>query len=103
MSDTIDLKEAFEEYARKELEFYKTAKKDKLYTRVLPNLKDKERGTIDFFYNGLIVGGTIYKKSVVLNKLKITKYGSEDDVEKVVNIIIEELKKEDITCDNQLK
>ena len=39
--EKIDLKKAFQDYAKKELEFYKTAEKDKLYHRVMPNLKEK--------------------------------------------------------------
>ena len=55
----LDLKEAFREYAKKELEFYQNAEKDKVYQRVLPNMQDKTKGMIDFFYNGIIVGGYI--------------------------------------------
>ena len=52
----IDLKEAFREYARKELEFYQKANKNKLYHRVLPNIKEKDKGSIDFYYNGVTLG-----------------------------------------------
>lgn len=101
----IDLKEAFKEYAKKELEFYKSAKKDQVYQRVLPDLKDKNRGTIDFFWNGIIVGGYIDSKAntIVLNKLKVTKFGNEEDVEKAVKTIEDKIKEAEMVCDNQLK
>ena len=101
----LDLKEAFKEYAKKELEFYKSAKKDQVYQRVLPDLKDKNRGTIDFFWNGIIVGGYIDSKTntIVLNKLKVTKFGNEEDVEKAVKTIEGKIKEAEMVCDNQLK
>ena len=103
MTDKLNLKEAFAEYAKKELEFYKTAKKDKLYTRVLPNLKEKNKGYIDFFYNGIVIGGYIYKETITLNKLRITKVGKEEDVEDAIKAVEDSIKKVDMTCDNQLK
>ena len=99
----IDFKEAFREYAKKELEFYKTAEKGKLYHRVLPNLKEKDKGTVDFYYNGVIVGGYIYKDTVTLNKLKVTKYGSEETIPEAIAKIDESLKTADMILDNQLK
>lgn len=99
----VDFKEAFREYAKKELEFYKTAEKGKLYHRVLPNLKEKDKGTVDFYYNGVIVGGYIYKDTVTLNKLKVTKYGSEDTIPEAIAKITESLKTADMVLDNQLK
>lgn len=99
----LDLKEAFQEYARKELEFYKSAKKDKVYTRVLPNLKEKDKGSIDFYYNGIVVGGYIYKNSIAINKLRITKFGKEEDVEEAVKKVEESIAQAEMTCDNQLK
>lgn len=101
--DKIDLKEAFQEYARKEIEFYKSAKKDKLYTRVLPNLKDQDKGTIDFFYNGIVVGGTVYKNTIVLNKLRVTKFGKEEDIPEAIKQVEAGIAKAEMTCDNQLK
>ena len=99
----LDLKEAFQEYARKELEFYKSAKKDKVYTRVFPNLKEKDKGSIDFYYNGIVVGGYIYKNSITINKLRITKFGKEEDVEEAVKKVEESIAQAEMTCDNQLK
>ena len=103
MTDKLDLKEAFAEYAKKELEFYKTAKKDKVYTRVLPNLKEKDKGSIDFFYNGIVIGGYIYKDTITINKLRVTKVGKEEDIEDAVKKVEESIKLADMTCDNQLK
>lgn len=99
----IDLKEAFREYAKKELEFYKSAKKDKLYSRILPNLKEKDKAVIDLYYNGIIIGGYIHKKDIVLNKQKITKYGKEEDIPKAIKAIEDALKDSDMVLDNQLK
>ena len=99
----IDLKEAFQEYARKELEFYQSAKKDKLYQRVLPNLKDKNSGTIDFYYNGIVVGGYIYKDTITLNKLRVTKMGKEEDIPEAIKKVEEGIKTAEMVCDNQLK
>lgn len=101
----IDIKEAFQEYAKKELEFYKSAKKDKLYNRVLPDLKDKNKVSIDFYYNGIVIGGYIYTptNTITLNKLRITKFGKEEDVAEAVKVIEQKLKEVEMVCDNQLK
>ena len=99
----ITLKEAFEEYARKELEFYKSAKKDKLYSRVLPNLKEKDKGSVDFYYNGVVIGGYIHKHDIVLNKLKVTKYGTDGEVPKALKAIEKALEGSKMVLDNQLK
>lgn len=99
----IDLKEAFAEYAKKELEFYKSAKKDKLYSRVLPNIKEKDKGSIDFYYNGVVIGGYIHKQDIVLNKLKVTKYGTEEEVPKALKAIEKALEGSKMVLDNQLK
>ena len=103
--EKIDLKEAFAEYAKKELEFYKSAKKDQVYQRVLPNMQDKTKGMIDFFYNGIIVGGYIDTKSntIVLNKLKVTKFGKEEEVPTAISVIEGKIKETEMVCDNQLK
>ena len=99
----IDLKEAFREYAKRELEFYQKAKKNKLYHRVLPNLKEKDKGSIDFYYNGIVIGGYIYKNTITLNKLKVTKFGKEEDIPKAVKVIESNLTKAEMVCDNKLK
>lgn len=101
--DKLDLKEAFQEFAKKELEFYQSAKKDKLYQRVLPNLKDKDSGTIDFYYNGIVVGGYIYKDTITLNKLRVTKMGKEEDIPEAIKKVEEGIKIAEMVCDNQLK
>lgn len=104
-NNKLDIKEAFREYARKEMEFYQNAEKDKLYQRVLPNMKDKNKGVIDFFFNGIIVGGYIDTKSntIVLNKLKVTKFGKEEEVPATIKVIEDKLKDTEMVCDNQLK
>lgn len=101
----LDFKEAFREYAKKELEFYQNAEKDKVYQRVLPNMQDKTKGMIDFFYNGIIVGGYIDTKinTIVLNKLKITKFGKEEEVPATISVIEAKIKEAEMVCDNQLK
>lgn len=101
--EKIDIKEAFQEYARKEIEFYKTAKKNQLYNRVMPDLKDKNSGTIDFFYNGIVVGGHIYKNTITLNKLRVTKVGKEEDIPEAIKVVEDKIKEVEMVCDNQLK
>jgi len=104
-TDKIDLKEAFQEFAKKEMEFYKSAKKDKLYSRVLPDLKDKHKGSIDFYYNGIVIGGHMCTSTntIALNKLRITKFGKEEDVADAVKVVEEKIKEVEMICDNQLK
>lgn len=99
----IDIKEAFAEYARKEMEFYQTAKKDKLYNRILPNIKEKDKATVDFYYNGIILGGYIHKYDLVLNKLRVTKFGQEDEVPKAIDAIEKAIEGSKMVLDNQLK
>ena len=99
----IDIKEAFAEYARKEMEFYQTAEKDKLYNRILPNLKEKDKATVDFYYNGIILGGYIHKYDLVLNKLRVTKFGQEDEVPKAIEAIEKAIEGSKMVLDNQLK
>ena len=103
MSDKINLKEAFAEYAKKELEFYQSAKRNKVYTRVLPNFKDTDKGSIDFFYNGIVIGGYMYKKTITLKKLRITNVGKEEDVEDAIKAVEDSINKAEMICDNQLK
>ena len=101
----LNLKQAFQAYAKRELEFYKSAEKDKVYQRVLPNMQDKTKGIIDFFYNGIIVGGYIDTKinTIVLNKLKVTKFGKEEEVPTAISVIEGKIKETEMVCDNQLK
>lgn len=99
----LDFKEAFREYARKEKAFIDEADPEKVYHRVMPNLKEKDRGTIDFLYKRMIIGGSIYKNTIVLNKLRLTRGAKEDDIPVVVAKIEELAKKGDMVIDNQLK
>ena len=99
----ISLKEAFEEYARKEIEFYQSAKKDKLYNRILPNIKEKNTANVDFFWNGVVLGGYIKDKDLVLNKVRVTKYGNEEEIPRANEAIKKALEGSEIVLDNQLK
>lgn len=99
----ISLKEAFEEFARKEIEFYQSAEKDKLYNRILPNIKEKDTANVDFYWNGVILGGYIHDKDLVLNKMRLTKYGKEEEIPRAVAAIEKALEGSEIVLDNQLK
>ena len=99
----VTLKEMFEEFAKKEQELIKTADPNKLYHRVLPNLKDKDSGTIEFLYKKIIVGGTVHKHDIILNKLKVTKEGDEKDIDLVIAKIKEVASKGDMNIINELK
>lgn len=99
----IDFKEAFAEYARKELEFIKNSDPEKLYHRVIPNIKEKDKGTIDFLYKKIIIGGQIYKDTITLNKLKVTRDANEDDIPEAIAKVMELEKNGDMHIDNQLK
>ena len=99
--EKIDLLSAFKEYAQKEKEFIESSDPDKLYHRVLPNIKEKDRGTIDFLYKKILIGGFIEKDTIYLNKL-ITKYGNEEDVDAVIAKITETINKGDMKLVNQL-
>lgn len=92
----------FEEYARKELEFVEQADPEKLYHRILPNIKDKEKGSIDFLYRKIKVGGFIEKDTIYLNKLKIAKGGKEEDIPSVIAKIQEVINNGDMKLVNQL-
>lgn len=97
----VSIQEIFAEYAKKEKEAVESSDPNKLYHRVLPNIKDKERGTIQFLYKKIIVGGMIIKDTIYLNKL-ITKYGDEKDVDTVIAKIKEVVEKGDMKLVNQL-
>lgn len=102
-TEKIDFKEAFREFARREIEFIKNSDPDKVYTRVLPNLKDKDRGMIDFLYKKIVIGGTIYKDTITLNKIRVTKEGREEDIDEAIQKIMDLEKEGDMHIDNQIK
>lgn len=97
-----DIKEMFKDYAKKELEFIENSDPDKIYHRVLPNLKDKTKGSIDFLYKYIVVGGMIDGDTIYLNKLRVSKFGSEDDIDLVLKKIEEIVNKGDMKIVNQL-
>lgn len=100
--EKVNLKEMFEEYARKELEFVENADPEKLYHRILPNIKDKTRASIDFLYRKIKIGGFVDKDTIYLNKLKVLKGGKEEDIEPAVAKIQEVVDKGDMKLVNQL-
>lgn len=97
----IDLMEAFREYAKKEKEFIENSDPNKVFHRVVPDIKNKDRGSIDFLYKHILVGGFIEKDTIYLNKL-ITKYGDEKDIDKVITKITAIINKGDMKLVNQL-
>lgn len=98
----LNLMEAFKKYAEKELEFVKNSDPNKIYHRVLPDLKDKTRGSIDFLYKKIKVGGFIEKDTIYLNKLKVFEGGDENDIDLVIKKIEEIVNKGDMKLVNQL-
>lgn len=98
----VTLKEMFEEYAKREIEFVKNSDPNKLYHRILPNVKDKDRASIDFLYKKIKVGGFVEKDTIYLNKLKVTEEGNEDDIPSVLEKIQEVVDKGDMKLVNQL-
>lgn len=98
----MNLKEMFAEYAKQEMETIKNSDPEKLYHRVLPNLKEKDKGSIDFLYKKIIVGGMIEKDAIYLNKLKVSKWGKEEDIDEVLAKIQEVVDKGDMKLINQL-
>lgn len=100
--EKVSLKEMFQEYAKQELEFIKNSDPEKVYHRVLPNFKDKTKGSIEFIYKYIIIGGMIDKDTIYLNKLKVTKFGKESDIDAVLKKIEEIVNKGDMKLVNQL-
>ena len=98
----VTLKEMFEEYAKKEIDFVKKSDPDKLYHRILPNIKDKDRASIDFLYKKIMIGGFVEKDTIYLNKLKVTDEGNEDDIPLVIAKIQEIVDKGDMKLVNQI-
>ena len=98
----VSLSDMFREYAKQELETIKNSDPNKVYHRVIPNFKDKEKGTIEFLYKKILVGGMIDKDTIYLNKLKVSKFGNEKDIDKVIGKITEIINKGDMKIVNQL-
>lgn len=101
-NEKVSLKEMFQEYAKQELEFIKNSDPEKVYHRVLPNFNDKHKGSIEFIYKYIIVGGMIDKDTIYLNKLRVTKFGKESDIDAVLKKITEIVNKGDMKLVNQL-
>lgn len=97
-----DIKTMFAEYAKKELDFIESSDPNKLYHRVLPNVKEKNKGSIDFLYKKIVIGGFIEDNTIYLNKLRVSKWGDEKDIEEVINKITEVSEKGDMKIVNQL-
>lgn len=100
--EKVNLTEMFREYAKQELEFIKNSDPNKVYHRVMPNFKDKNKGTIEFIHKYIIIGGMIDGDTIYLNKLKVTKYGKEDDIDSALKKISEIVNKGDMKLVNQL-
>lgn len=100
--DKINLQDMFKEYAKRELELIENSDPDKLYHRVMPNVKDKDKGTIDFLYKKIVVGGMIDGDTIYLNKLRVSKWGKEEDIDLVLEKINEVANKGDMKIVNQL-
>lgn len=100
--DKINLQDMFKEYAKRELELIENSDPDKLYHRVLPNVKEKDKGTIDFLYKKIVVGGMIDGDTIYLNKLRVSKWGKEEDIDLVLEKINEVVNKGDMKIVNQL-
>lgn len=98
----VDIKEMFEEFAKNELEFIENSDPEKIYHRVIPNLKDKEKGTIDFLYKKIVIGGMIDKDTIYLNKLRVSRWGDEKDIDSVLAKINEVASKGDMKIVNQI-
>ena len=97
-----DFKKMFAEYAKKELEFIENSDPEKLYHRVMPDIKNKNKGSIDFLYKKITVGGLIDGDTIYLNKLRVSKWGKEEDIDSVIAKIEETVNKGDMKLVNQL-
>ena len=100
--DKVKLQDMFKEYAKRELELIENSDPDKLYHRVLPNVKEKDKGSIDFLYKKIVVGGMIDGDTIYLNKLRVSKWGKEEDIDLVLEKIKEVVNKGDMKLVNQL-
>ena len=100
--EKINLLEAFKDYAKKELEFIEKSEPGKIYHRVIPDFKDKSRGSIDFLYNKIKIGGFIEKDTIYLNKLKVMPGGKEEEIDQALEKINEVVSKGDMKLVNQI-
>lgn len=98
----VTLKEMFREYAKQELDMIQNSDPDKLYHRVMPNFKDKSKGSIDFLYKKITVGGLIDGDTIYLNRLRVSKWGKEEDIDAVIAKITEVVNKGDMKLVNQI-
>jgi hypothetical protein len=53
-------------------------------------------------YKKIVVGGFIEEDTIYLNKLRVSKWGNEKDVEEVIAKITETVEKGDMKVVNQL-
>lgn len=97
-----DIRQMFIEFAKHELEFIEKSDPNKLYHRIIPNIKDKNLASIDFLYKKIVVGGMVENDTIYLNKLRVSKWGKEEDIDKVIDTIKERVEKGDMKLVNQL-
>lgn len=100
--EKLNFAEMFKEYARQELEFIKNSDPEKVYHRIMPNFKDKDKATIEFIHKKIILGGMIDGDTIYLNKLKVSEFGKEEDIDKVIEKVTEIVNKGDMKIVNQL-
>lgn len=73
-----------------------------LFRSVMPNFKDKSKGSIDFLYKKITVGGLIDGDTIYLNRLRVSKWGKEEDIDAVIAKITEVVNKGDMKLVNQI-
>lgn len=94
--EKLNIMDAFRDYAKQELEFIASSEPGKLYHRVIPNIKEKNKGYIDFLYNKIVIGGYIDGNTIYLNKLRVAKGGQESDIDKAMAKVKETIEKGDM-------
>lgn len=97
----MTLKEAFANYARREKEFIENSDPEKVYHRIIPNIKDKNRGSINFLYKKIVVIGVIIEDTVYLEKYRT--HGDEADLPEAIAKIEEVIKSGDMKLVNKLE
>lgn len=95
----MDLIESFKNFAKKEIDFYDKAKNDTLYQRIIPNFKNKDNLSIEYYYNGIILSGLYIKESnsIKLRFKKFTKYANSSNVLNEIKSVMDILKKSGVT------